>query len=86
MKCAMLLSSLYPGGGAEEVVTGKDRDRSGRVAASGRQGEPDTALNQLSQIQDSDVRQDEAQFQRQEEPFAYCLQGGQVWKDTRLHP
>jgi hypothetical protein len=35
------------------------------VVASEKQGEPDTALNQLSRIQDSDVRQDDVGFQRQ---------------------
>lgn len=56
----------------------EDRDRSGRATASGKQGEPDTALNQLSRIQDSSIRQDDARFQRQKERFAHFLQGGQV--------
>lgn len=60
----------------------------GRVVASEKQGEPDTALNQLSRIQDSGIRQDDARFQRQKRT------GKTVWtfptrqrkgSDTGLH-
>lgn len=43
------------------------------MAASEKQGEPDTALNQLSRIQDSDIRQDDSRFhQRQENGLHIC--------------
>lgn len=58
------------------------------MVASEKQGEPDTALNQLSRIQDSSIRQDDARFQRQKRT------GKTAWKfatrqrkgsDTKLH-
>lgn len=50
------------------------------MAASEKQGEPDTALNQLSRIQDSDIRQDDSRFHQRQENGLHIisLQGGQV--------
>lgn len=74
----MLSSSLNSGGGAEVMLEG--RDQSGIVAASEKQGEPDTALNQLSRIQDSDIRQDDSRFHQRQENGCTFLCRVAKWK------
>lgn len=78
-----MLSLLLNAGGWVEG----DRDPSCRVAASEKQGEPDTALNQLSRIQDSDIRQDDSRFhQRQKERVCIYPAGRPSGSGTELCP
>lgn len=80
MNRVMLSSSSSSGFGVEAGVAAvvEDRDRSGRVAASEKQGEPNTALNQLSRIQDSDIRQDDSRFHQRQKNGLHILSASAV--------